>query len=319
MTNSQSPRKNSARPLWLLAIGYWLLLCSRPLWLLAIGYWLLLGSAGSVPYFNDPGYARDEPTWPTWFMANSGYPSKLYLHGVYQSQETGTNDLDMATAWGIRLTGVKVGVLYDHAHGNRVAGCVLAVSPFSEIYNSTLPRWYAANVAEGISDCFAHGCKVIVVPGGYGEASDALKAVLETNDCVVLFAAPLTGNLDTGPANYPYHWNRPNVLVVNATDRNGQWWPSAIGTNCVAAPGRNIVAAGTYSSGTSYSAPIAAGVAALVWARHPGWTASEVVAAICQTATPAGLVRRINPVAALEIADSQRPIAKSPRDSKTHD
>jgi len=58
-------------------------------------------TASAVPFFDNPAYTRDEPTNPAWFVSNNGQPSKLYYNGVYQSHETGTNDLGLIQAWSI--------------------------------------------------------------------------------------------------------------------------------------------------------------------------------------------------------------------------
>lgn len=254
-----------------------------------------------VPWIGGQGYTRLEPDVP-WYIHNDGTPSQLFLNDVWLSTETGTNDLNMIAAWSIQSRGVKVGVLSDGAHGERVVGCVRAISPRSEVYASPTVRWYAENVAQGVSDCVQHGCRVIVVSGGYGENSAILRTVLSKSRVIVIIAAPdQIGNLDGDLVEWPYRWRLPNVLYVNSTDRNGDWYWSATGTNCVAAPGRNIVSAGTYASGTSYAAPIVAGVAALVWAKNLELAPREVIFSIRATATPDGPIRRINATAALQL------------------
>ncbi|MEV5875505.1 type VII secretion-associated serine protease mycosin [Streptomyces sp. NPDC052101] len=110
------------------------------------------------------------------------------------------------------------------------------------------------------------------------------------NRGIVVVASAGNDGLDgndkrTYPASYA------GVLAVAASDRNneravfsqsGSW----VG---VAAPGVDMVSTvpkgGHCSdSGTSFSAPYVAGVAALIKAKHPRWTAQEVVAQIEQTA-----------------------------------
>jgi subtilisin family serine protease len=270
---------------------------------------LLLGclcaTAELVPFYNGGGYTRDEQVNPSWWVTNDLAPSRLYLNGVYQSQETGTNDLGLTVAWKIQTAGCQVGILADGAHGARVVDCFWQTVPVSFLYQYPLSRWYADAIAAGIEDCVSNGCRIVVVPGGIVPNQDTLEALLGVllnhPDVLVVWAAPntSTASMDTELVEYPYRWNLPNVLTVNSTDRNGNWYPTATGTNCVAAPGRNIVAAGTYSSGTSYAAPIVAGIASLVWSKYPWLTAERLANTLRATATVTGPVRRINPVAAL--------------------
>jgi type VII secretion-associated serine protease mycosin len=89
----------------------------------------------------------------------------------------------------------------------------------------------------------------------------------------------------TYPASYE------GVLAVAASDRNNERASFSQSGDFVgvAAPGVDIVSTvpkGGHCSdnGTSFSAPYVAGVAALIKAKHPTWTAREIVAQIEQTA-----------------------------------
>lgn len=125
----------------------------------------------------------------------------------------------------------------------------------------------------------------------------------------------------TYPASYP------GVLAVAASDRNNERASFSQSGDFVgvAAPGVDIISTvpkGGHCSenGTSFSAPYVAGVAALVKARHPDWTAREIVAQIEESAerTIAGHDRLVgwgvvDPVRAL--TDDDRPIeSPSPQD-----
>jgi type VII secretion-associated serine protease mycosin len=125
----------------------------------------------------------------------------------------------------------------------------------------------------------------------------------------------LGGNVKkTYPASYD------GVLAVAASDRNNERAPFSQSGDFVdvAAPGVDMISTvprGGHCSdtGTSFSAPYVAGIAALIKAKHPTWTQRQIVAQIEQTAerTVAGHDRLVgwgvvDPVRAL--TEDDRPI-----------
>ncbi|WP_030682007.1 type VII secretion-associated serine protease mycosin [Streptomyces cellulosae] len=132
----------------------------------------------------------------------------------------------------------------------------------------------------------------------------------------------LGGNVKkTYPASFK------GVLAVAASDRNNERAAFSQSGDFVgvAAPGVDMISTvpkGGHCSdnGTSFSAPYVAGVAALIKAKHPNWTAREVVAQIEQTAerTIAGHDRLVgwgvvDPVRAL--TEDDKPLeSPDPRD-----
>ncbi|MFG2134241.1 type VII secretion-associated serine protease mycosin [Streptomyces sp. NPDC048751] len=145
----------------------------------------------------------------------------------------------------------------------------------------------------------------------------AVDAALAQNIVVVASAGNdgLGGNVKkTYPASYK------GVLAVAASDRNNERAAFSQSGDFVgvAAPGVDMISTvpkGGHCSdnGTSFSAPYVAGVAALIKAKHPTWTAREIVAQIEQTAerTIAGHDRLVgwgvvDPVRAL--TEDDRPV-----------
>lgn len=275
--------------LWFIAV---IVLCWEP----AVGQ--------LVPFLSDPTYERDEPVNPPWFVHNNGQPSHLYHNGVYVSQESGNDDLGLLDAWASQPEGARVGLIDLADHGIRVRALVHTVSPASVIDFIEQTRIYPEQLADGIITAASLGDRVVVITAGSAVPNESLSNACryaEAQNILICCAVPNTeGNLDTSLSDYPYRysWEMTNILGVNCTDRSGLHFnPSATGTNVLGAPGRNIVAAGTYSSGTSWATPILAGCAALLIQRYPGQPVENYIAVL--KATAVGSSRRVSIGAAM--------------------
>ncbi len=196
----------------------------------------------------------------------------------------------------------------DNGHGTAVAGVAAAKSN-----NSMGIAGIASNarilpvkvldadgmgidpdIAEGIVWATDQGAKVINISlGGYGQSPVLEQAVAYAlaRDVVIVAA---TGNEATQAPSYPA--SSPGVIGVGATDGAGQLvlfsnWGAQVD---VVAPGWDLIVpdASTdgymYASGTSFSAPIVSGVAALVRSAQPGLSQAAVAARIKDTATDGG-------------------------------
>lgn len=194
-------------------------------------------------------------------------------------------------------------------HGTRVAGIIAArpakgtgfvgLAPAARIIpvhqNDAYGNGTAATLARAIRHAVDEGADVINISQDTANAvkpTDALRREVEAaldKDVVVVASAGndgLGGNVkETYPASYP------GVLAVAASDRNNERAPFSQSGEFVgvAAPGVDMVSTvpgGGHCSdnGTSFAAPYVAGVAALVKAKHPDWTARQIVAQIQQTA-----------------------------------
>jgi flagellar hook assembly protein FlgD len=147
-------------------------------------------------------------------------------------------------------------------------------------------RIFTDDLAAGIVWAVDHGADVVNLSLG-GPTSDRLEkaavAYAEAHDVLVVAAA---GNEGSSAKQFPAAL--PGVLAVGATSSNGAVRApfSSYGSWVdLAAPGRSIVVAtpgGGYevADGTSYSAPLVSGSAALLAAYRPGRSAAELQQAL---------------------------------------
>ncbi len=204
-------------------------------------------------------------------------------------------------------------------HGTHVTGTVAAVwnnnlqvvgvAPESKIirvsHDLYLSSTLSAELADGISWAWQNGAGVIT--NSWGDQGGAFydrmhSAILEQAimdamtkgrnglGCVVTFAA---GN-NSGIMDYPGNFH-DDILTVGSIDSNGSRSSfSGYGTKLdIVAPGRGILSTipnnGTGTkNGTSMATPHVAGIAALVIAKNPSYSRSQVVTVIEKTAKKIG-------------------------------
>jgi subtilisin family serine protease len=204
----------------------------------------------------------------------------------------------------------------DNGHGTHVAGTIGAVG--NNGLGVTGVNWNirimalkflgadgsgtTADAIEAVAYAVANGARISNNSWGGDPYSQAMfDVIVEARDAGHLFvAAAGNGNAlgiglnnDTTPF-YPSGYELDNIIAVAAVDHNdnlASFSNYGAATVDLAAPGVNILSTtpgGGYgtSSGTSMAAPHVAGVAALVWDAHPGWTYSEVVSQILSTVDP---------------------------------
>ena len=185
-------------------------------------------------------------------------------------------------------------------HGTMVAGCASATTNdgvgisgvgfntkllFTKHYADNQPdnsTSYSSNLYEGLLYAALHGAKIINCSWGNtnasGIAQDIINYVTLELGCLVVAAA---GNSNSESPLYPAAYD--NVLSVASSDENDlrSWFSNYGQTVDITAPGSNIYTTNydngyRSDSGTSLSAPLVAGAAALVWAHNPTFTPLQV-------------------------------------------
>lgn len=171
------------------------------------------------------------------------------------------------------------------------------------------------SVASGILAASRAGARVISLSLGDTYSAPVLEQAVTAAQSRGALVVAAMGNY--GDARRVYPASLPGVLAVGATNQQDQ----RTGFSCqgpwigVVAPGMQIYStvphtgryAYGYMSGTSMAAPMVSGLAALVMARHPAWTAEQVARRIRESARDLGEPGfdvqtgsgRIDPVAAL--------------------
>jgi subtilisin family serine protease len=206
---------------------------------------------------------------PGWnFYDNNSDTHDVYGHGTAvagTAAESSNNGLGMASvAWGCEIMPLRVSAPDGSAS-------------YSTITNAI--TWAAD-----------HGARVANVSYIVSNSSAVSSAghYLQSHGGVLAVSAGNYATFDSSPDN-------PNMLVVSATDRNDvlATWSNTGNNVDLSAPGVDIgttTNGGTfgYGSGTSFSAPIVAGVAALVISANPSLSASQVTAVLKQSADDLG-------------------------------
>jgi type VII secretion-associated serine protease mycosin len=216
-------------------------------------------------------------------------------------------------------------------HGTSVAGIIAAAPRSGVAFAGVAPRarilsfkvtnveqnFASGAVADAITNAVNDHVQIINLSLAAPNTSQLRAAVnrAEQHNIIVVAAAGNDGSTPgTGPV-YPAAY--PGVLSVGAVDAGGDL-ASFSDTHTpvsVTAPGVDITATypgefpDSYAAGiqgTSFATPFVAGVAALVWARFPDYTAAQVAARIEETADGAagqgtgnGLVNPVQAVTAV--------------------
>lgn len=229
----------------------------------------------------DTGLAPDHPLLSSSLTA--GYDFVRMNDGIYDQGNAIDDD-------GNGVTDEFVG------HGTHVSGILITEAPGIQIMpirvlNSEGMGTYW-EVAAGIKYAVDHGADIINMSLSAPRLTPSLKDALDYASAhgVIVISAAGTG---AGP-NYPAAYSNPTLLGVGSTDINDAiaWFSGGqISDTDVYAPGTDIYSAYPYNgyalaSGTSMSAPIVAGEAALLLSRYPVWTSQRILQQILSKTNP---------------------------------
>lgn len=145
-----------------------------------------------------------------------------------------------------------------------------------------------SDIAAGVLYAAQKGAKIINLSLGGNSDSATLKAAIASASSTAVIIGG-TGNDNSSAAFYPAAYDDFVLAVAGTTQTDTKVGTSNFGTWVdVSAPGEIITttfSGGGYgsASGTSMSAPFAAGLAALLRSQFPGWPANEIRGQIIQT------------------------------------
>jgi len=259
------------------------------------------------------GVTNDPMSGSEWHLTTIGAPTAWsYSKGagitiaILDTGVDGTHpDLAANMVPGWNFYGNNSDTSDPNGHGTTVAGAAAAVTNNSTGVASVAgsakimpirvadPSAYAlwSTVAQGITYAADHGARVVNLSYEGASASSTIQSAasyLRSKGGVLFVAAGNTGAVDNTPPT-------DLMMVVAATlqdDSHASW--STYGSFVdISAPGYNIISTAPggaywYCWGTSLSTPIVAGTAALILAKRPDFTPSQVDATLKSSATDLG-------------------------------
>lgn len=204
------------------------------------------------------------------------------------------NNADTADVYG-HGTSVAGAAAAITNNGTGVAGVAGAAKIMPIRITDTAGYGFYSTIASGLIYAADHGARVANVSFGAVYSSATVQSAaqyMKSKGGLVVVAAGNSNANDGAPVS-------TTMIPVSATDSNDARasWSSYGSYVAVSAPGVGIWStsrSGGYGSvsGTSFSSPITAGVVALMMARQPSLTASQVESLLYSTATDLGTAGR---------------------------
>ena len=256
---------------------------------LAVNMWKNLAELNGIPGVDDDGNGYIDDIYGIDTFNNDSDPMDDHDHGTHVSGTigaVGNNSMGVAGInWNVRIMALK----FIGAEGS---GYVSDAVECLE-YIIMMKLNYGQNIRITSNSW-----------GGRGDSKALRDAIQAAGNADILFIAA-AGNdgydNDTEPF-YPSSYDPANIISVASTDHNDKpasfsnWGLAAVD---VAAPGVNILSSTLnngykYFSGTSMATPHVAGLAALILAKHPEYSYTQVKENIFTSADPiAGLDGRV--------------------------
>ncbi len=203
------------------------------------------------------------------------------------------NDVADESGHGTQVAGVA-GAVTDNGIGVAgVADCLIMPIRAGLTFSQGGTFLQEDDLAAGVLYAVENGAEVLNFSWGSPERTFVLEdaiAVAIRHGLTIVVAA---GNTSSQPVSFPASTDGViSVAAVDAENRLASFSSTGPRLDLVA-PGVNILGVGlnstyTVRSGTSFAAPHIAGLAAILLARHPSWTAEQVRGALVSTATDLG-------------------------------
>jgi len=272
-----------------------------------------VGDRSVIAAVVDDGVALDHPDLAANLWTN---PGEVAGNGVDDDGDGIVDDVHGASFLGGQASGdpapaaseASGGDAASRWHGTHVAGIIGAVGDnrtgvAGVNWRTSLMAVRALGPAGGRSDdlaqaidyASAHGARVINASWGTGRQSAVLEQAIERAAARGALFVAAAGNDGAAAPVFPASLALPSMLSVAALDVNGALASFSNRGAMLAAPGVGILSTtspGSYErcDGSSMAAAHVSGLAALLFAAHPGATAAQVRAAILSSAIAAGSV-----------------------------
>lgn len=182
-------------------------------------------------------------------------------------------------------------------HGTFVAGAIALVAPDAELYAyrtlDTLGRGNGYTIARAVVKAVEDGCRIINLSLGLRGNHKAIHDAIDFAESLGVVVIAAAGNDSTGDENlFPFPALKSSVIAVAAVDSLNHKadfsnWGKKVD---LCAPGTRVYAPHldtlfAWWDGTSFAAPMVAGVAALMLQIDPNLTADAIDSLLAETAT----------------------------------